>query len=432
MLEGLEGGSVVASRGKGGETAAVVVSAGAASERKVVIAVLAAMMLHFVAFGAMVGTTVMDLLIREEEPRDEKKELREPRPGSSGPEDILVELDAAELLAMREDLFGEVESAEAAPAEPETPVEPEPANAEEPLALEPAGFAETSPEQEAEQAPEGAVLIGERNTEAASELAAVKEEGPALPTQDGEEPRRNVNLFNSDFSPGEEEGKSDPENAEEQRAAGEPEAFPEDSVESEEAIQPVDSLVEQGMPQDDLLETGNTVEVPGAEEAEEEQEEALPREQDNEREATTSRKGEGGESERSIREQVKEGGFRTESRKTRVEGTISRRGKSSLDVEATPVGRYKARVNRVIETEWQRLCVVHRDHLHPGILTLRFYVDKNGRVTGMRYLDVFRASEMQKGFTMQSVRLPRLPAMPREVVKELEGEPLEFRINFTF
>ena len=115
-----------------------------------------------------------------------------------------------------------------------------------------------------------------------------------------------------------------------------------------------------------------------------------------------------------------------------MEGTISRRGQSSLKVEATALGKYKAQVNRIIETEWQRRCVMHRDHVLPGILTLRFYVDKSGRVSGLRYLDVFQASAMQKGFTMRAVQQPRLPRMPAEVADELDGEPLEFHINFHF
>ena len=75
---------------------------------------------------------------------------------------------------------------------------------------------------------------------------------------------------------------------------------------------------------------------------------------------------------------------------------------------------------------------MHRDHVLPGILTLRFYVDKAGRVSGLRYLDVFQASAMQKGFTMRAVQQPQLPGMPEDVVEELEGEPLEFHINFHF
>ena len=51
MLEGLGCGSVVASRGKGGETGLAVVLVRPARERKFAIAVVAALVLHFVAFG---------------------------------------------------------------------------------------------------------------------------------------------------------------------------------------------------------------------------------------------------------------------------------------------------------------------------------------------------------------------------------------------
>ena len=66
MLEGLECGSVVASRGKGGETGLAVVLVRPARESKFAIAVVAALVLHLVAFGAMVGTTMVDILIAED------------------------------------------------------------------------------------------------------------------------------------------------------------------------------------------------------------------------------------------------------------------------------------------------------------------------------------------------------------------------------
>ena len=57
---------------------------------------------------------------------------------------------------------------------------------------------------------------------------------------------------------------------------------------------------------------------------------------------------------------------------------------------------------------------------------------KDGRVSGLRYLDVFQASAIQKGFTMKAVQQSKLPVMSEEVIKELEGELLEFHINFHF
>ncbi|NRB27059.1 MAG: hypothetical protein HRU37_05180 [Roseibacillus sp.] len=416
MLEGLERGSVVASGGKGGEPALAVISVSPARERSFAIAVVAALALHFVAFGAMVGTTMVDILIAEEE---EPKLPELPRPDDPDEfEDAVVELDAAALLALREEP-GPEEAAETG----------EPVRVD-PIENDPIGYAKTSPDQESEETPEGAILIGERNTLAAAELAPVKENGPELPTQKGEDPLRNErDLFNSDFSPGEEEGRAAPENVDPEEVAGDPAAAAANPTTPVETGQPVQ---EQGRAKEDLLESRDTVEVPVEEGVQEEKEETLPRRKENEREAEVTRKGENGQSQEPIREQMKNGGFRTESRKTRMEGTISRQGRSSLKVEATALGKYKARVNRMIETEWQRRCVMHRDHVLPGILTLRFYVDKDGKVSGLRYLDVFQASAMQKGFTMKAVQQPRLPVMPEEVLKELEGEPLEFHINFRF
>jgi hypothetical protein len=59
--------------------------------------------------------------------------------------------------------------------------------------------------------------------------------------------------------------------------------------------------------------------------------------------------------------------FKGFQRKTAVMGSISRTGRSSLDVEDSPLGRYQAAISRAVEQEWQRNCVRHRDFITPGI-----------------------------------------------------------------
>ena len=367
---------------------------------------VAALILHLMAFGAMVGGAVMDILTEEQvDETVSQAPLRKEN-------DVLIELDALKLLSMREALG----------REPVPPQDPDPvAIPQSELVQEDSKrFAETSPEQESEIAPEGAVLIGERDTLAASELAAAHVEGPEIPTQIGKEPERNEkNLTDSDFSPGQNEGQ--PVSSEEAKeisgpaggASGDlsvtPEAFA-DSGERDVVEVPVDETNRTN--EQDNQDDQQSARITNADGI---VEEGL-------KERNEEKAEDGGEQE----------GFRTESRKTRMEGTISRRGQSSLKVDATALGKYKALVNRIIETEWQRRCVMHRDHVLPGILTLRFYVDRNGRVSGLRYLDVFQASAIQKGFTMRAVQQPDLPRMPEEVAKELDGEPLEFHIKFHF
>ncbi|MDG2487593.1 MAG: hypothetical protein P8M65_07785 [Roseibacillus sp.] len=376
--------------------------------KSVVVAVVAAMILHLMAFGAMVGGAVLNILTEEQE-----VEII-----SNAPVDIvknvLVELDALELMAMRESLGQINRSPEDVDQVAEVPPLREPAKNDSKR------FMETSRGQESETAPEDAVLIGERNTEAASDLAATQTEGPEVPTQIGREIERDErSLTESDFSPGEVEGQA---------------------VREEPRQETSVSAASRREGQTPALETAPH---PGERDAVEVPVEKNPNTQNQEDEGHPQRseivgEAEGAEerlkesAEESVKDSGAQEGFRTESRKTRMEGTISRRGQSSLKVEATALGKYKAQVNRIIETEWQRRCVMHRDHVLPGILTLRFYVDKTGRVSGLRYLDVFQASTMQKGFTMRAVQQPRLPSMPEEVVKELDGEPLEFHINFHF
>ncbi|MBB81804.1 MAG: hypothetical protein CMN02_12625 [Roseibacillus sp.] len=404
----MESGSVVASGENSGETSGVVLAPRPAKEKSVAIAVVAAVILHLMAFGAMVGGAVINILAEQKD-----IEVVSNAPAASG-SDALVELDALALMAVRD----APEQVSALPqisdrASEDTSL-PELAEADSKR------FAETSREQEIESTPEGVVLIGERNTEESSELAPSRVDGPAIPTQSGRESERNERILtDSKFSPGEDEGQTGSEEPREE-VRGSTIREPESPALQNDPVEPAGGRDVVEVPvgkKSDLRqkENENYSDRPESVDTDEGVKEGL-------RETSEDR----------LKDSKENVGFNTEARKTRMEGTISRRGQSSLKVEATALGKYKAQVNRIIETEWQRRCVMHRDHVLPGILTLRFYVDKAGLVSGLRYLDVFQASAMQKGFTMRAVQQPQLPRMPEEVIRELDGESLEFHINFHF
>jgi hypothetical protein len=42
------------------------------------------------------------------------------------------------------------------------------------------------------------------------------------------------------------------------------------------------------------------------------------------------------------------------------------------------------------------------------------------------------AGEIQKGFTLNSIRQAKLPSIPNDLKKELDGEPIELLYNFYF
>ncbi len=128
----------------------------------------------------------------------------------------------------------------------------------------------------------------------------------------------------------------------------------------------------------------------------------------------------------------KKDGFRGLSRKTRVTGSISRSGKSALNVKNSALGRYQAQVSKAVELQWRRKCDEHRDHIVPGVVSVRFYVDSKGLISGVKFQEVIGASYIMTGFTQRAIRQTKLPKMSSSVKKELQDESLELIYNFYF
>ena len=101
-------------------------------------------------------------------------------------------------------------------------------------------------------------------------------------------------------------------------------------------------------------------------------------------------------------------------------------------MEDSPSGRYQAAVIREVEREWQRNCVKYKERITPGFLTVRFVVESTGKVRSVDFLEAADSSDLQKGFTLNSIREAKLPAMPAGLKKERRGEPLELIYNFYF
>jgi len=124
--------------------------------------------------------------------------------------------------------------------------------------------------------------------------------------------------------------------------------------------------------------------------------------------------------------------FKGYQRKTAMVGSISREGRSSLEVSDTALGRYEAVISRAVEQEWQRNCVRHRDFITPGFLTVRFFIEPGGKVRSVQFVGDMETGEIQKGFTLNSIRNAEIPAMPPTLAKEYAKEPLELVFRFYF
>lgn len=296
-------------------------------------------------------------------------------------------------------------------------------------------------------------IIGENDTRAASEMVPTPGAPEDMPSQDGSQPIHpdhveTVNQTYQDGSVGGDRSGSETEEPQYATEGGRDLTVAEVKTMPEEVAAKVEDVKVGGSAEDDAnyLQQGEMIarlrekikkENEEREAAEKKAAEKAIREamEEDARQAIASRSkkesekdGKGSEKEKDL----KKDGFSGYTAKTRVTGSISRRGKSALNVKNSPLGRYQALVSKAVELQWRKNCEEHRDHIVPGVISLRFYVDKSGSVSGIKFQDVVGANYIERGFTQRAIRQAKLPKMPKNVLKELHGEPLELIYNFSF
>jgi len=299
----------------------------------------------------------------------------------------------------------------------------------------------TSSDQEAAEPPKSRRYIGERNTQATSDTAPTDDE-ILMPAQKGRElrPNEQFETTESRYQDGKlpELNQSAEPNIAPSMPASDPvfqaRPMPTETVQGTVSPDPGEAELKQTAAREALLEGPNPIEmdVPEAEI----KENIKPR---------TETKARNGEPDGLLKEKISDKpkpaakptnatdpAFRGNQSKTAIRGNISRSGRSALDVADTPMGRYHAKLSRAIELEFQRNCVRRRDFIVPGYLTTRFFVDAQGRVKTVELIGEIEGGEIQKGFTLNSIRDAAIPPMPPAVKKEMDGDALELIFNFYF
>lgn len=305
------------------------------------------------------------------------------------------------------------------PVETET-VEPEP---EKPR------FARTTTDQAAPP-DKPTSFIGERNTRATSDRTPVAD-SPPLPSQTGIQPRNatDIETTESDYQDG---ALDIPENVSatdlQEAASSQP---------ATEATQPLATNPPKPSATERLLEGPNPVDVPVLRQEPANHDPPQPPTPDPTDSSnppdpdTASREKETTKPDTSPKP-TRQPAFKGNQRKTAIVGSITRNGRSSLDVADSPLGRYQAAISRAVELEWQRNCVRHRDFITPGFLTVRFFVQPDGSVRSVEFVGEQLSGAVQKGFTHSSIRDADIPPMPPALKREYEDEPLELQFRFYF
>lgn len=125
-------------------------------------------------------------------------------------------------------------------------------------------------------------------------------------------------------------------------------------------------------------------------------------------------------------------GFRTYERRSRSTGRFVIGKNPSLNVAATPRGRYEEQIYRRIAYAWYIACDDHRGDIIPGSLTIAIRINKHGRLTNMELINRHGAGVIQQSFTYGAIRQSTLPPMPQDVQQSLIGDLLEIIITFNF
>lgn len=348
---------------------------------QIVIAALAALLLEGLLLFVIAAT------LGKGEPPPEKKEDRESPPAGAPPKVVLATLMPVATVPPPERLNFQIVDAGALREKPNRPTN----------------------------------LISDADSRAATELPSRRDDGPALPTQDGID-APGLDLVNQNFNDGEQEaaaagrpGPAGPVNPD----PPEPERPP---APVEKPAQPAEMAAarpEEILP---LPGTMPRLTVPKPEDL------LRPREEENPEPDLAANvpprppPGGGGGTP----------GFQSQKIQRAIEGTLNQRGKASLEVEDTPLGRYMKVVSRVIERDWQSACRRHRDVATPGFLRVNFTIAADGRVTMARKVEARDGGEASLWFTLNAVKSAKLPPIPPEVVEMLEDNRLEINFNFLF
>ena len=399
-------------------------------QKRAVASAFAAVALHMLIFGLWVMVIIIDLPIFAFQPPELEPQAE--------PEVTVVMIPfvrkSPPMIQEKPQEEPEEKVEQKPESEQESPLVEETADEKKAFTEPKQRFARTSADQEG--APDADTdILGERDTRAASELPATPGAKPNTPAQDGAAPLYpgHVETVSKKYQEGSlgQDAQGEETEVPQEASASKDDALADDAPQLDVPEPEEESSSE---PKDKHLAVGEELPAPRGDEgdkqmAEDPKEEKSPRERPNEgahQEADKKKIVDGTEQE------PKKSGFRGYSRQTRVTGSINRQGKSALNVKNSPLGRYQALISKAVELQWRRNCEQHRDHIVPGVISIRFYVDQSGGVSGIKFQEVIGANFIERGFTQRALRQVELPKMPESVLKELKGESLELIYNFYF
>jgi TonB family protein len=121
--------------------------------------------------------------------------------------------------------------------------------------------------------------------------------------------------------------------------------------------------------------------------------------------------------------------YRAQKTQTRIAGSISRQGPSSVNAVGTPLGRYQKQMYDAVGARWYQHMEQRRDLVSIGTARLSFQIDRSGRVTNLKVVEN-TANEAFASVCLQAVQELKLPPIPEDVAITLPSEGLQAELTF--
>lgn len=124
-------------------------------------------------------------------------------------------------------------------------------------------------------------------------------------------------------------------------------------------------------------------------------------------------------------------GFRAQQEQTRIEGSITNRGKAAVDAAKTPLGVYKRQVNSAIGSRWYYYVREQRDLIAFGSVKVSYAVTSGGKIVDVQVVSN-TSNEALANICKRSIREAEIGPPPEEAQASMSRDRLEFDLNFTY
>lgn len=122
-------------------------------------------------------------------------------------------------------------------------------------------------------------------------------------------------------------------------------------------------------------------------------------------------------------------GYQPQKQQTRIAGSISNRGPSSVNAVGTPLGRYQKLMYDAVGARWYQHTHERQDLISIGTTRLTFTIDRWGKVSNLKVIEN-TANEAFAIVCLQSVQELKLPPIPEDVASTLPPEGLQQELTF--